>query len=436
MRGVMAGLLLFASTAYAENLWRVYELAQQNDPIFLAARFNYEATQENVPQAKASLLPALTAGASRSRRTDDIESDAEFVTDGRATFNRDGAQVSLSQPIYDKASKVRLTQAELEVEQAAVQFDSAWEDLAIRTAGRYFAVLAAEDNLELAQSEKKAIQRQFELDRERLEVGLGTLTDVYEAEARFQLAEAEEIQARNNIDDAIQALIEIAGQSLESLNPLRDDAPLDTPEPNDVNEWIDRALVNNTAIRAQVLGVDIAKQEIARQRSGRMPVVDFNVNQNFSDSDGSISGPGSEAHTRDIMVQLEVPLYSGGLIDSLTRQAASRYDASQQDLESTQRLTRRNARAAFLDVSTSVKRVFALQQAIVASESAVQAKEEGFAAGLNTNVDVLDAQRDLFEAKRDYLQARYDYVLNVLELERVVGTLDEEDLRRVNGWLQ
>jgi outer membrane protein len=167
-----------------------------------------------------------------------------------------------------------------------------------------------------------------------------------------------------------------------------------------------------------------------------MPVVDFNINQNFFDSDGSISGPGSEAHTRDIMVQLEVPLYSGGLIDSLTRQAALRYDASQQNLESEYRAARRNSRSAFLGVITSIERVEALQLAIVASESAVQAKEEGFAAGLNTNVEVLDAQRDLFEAKRDYLQARYDYILNVLALARVAGALNEDNLRRINGWLQ
>ncbi len=432
----MAGALLAPLTVQADDLWQVYQLALGNDPEFRAAQLNYEATQENIPQAKASLLPSVTAGAGRNRRTDDISTDAQFVTDGRATFNRDTAQISLTQSIYDKPAKVRLTQAELEVEQAAVQFDSAWENLAVRVATRYFAVLAAQDNLEVALSEKKAIQRQLELARERLEVGLGTRTDVYEAEARFQLTEAEEIQAESDIDDAVQALAEVAGATMQSLKPLRDDAPLDRPEPDVADDWIERALSGNTSIRAQLLGVDIAKQEIVRQRSGRLPLVDFNLNQNYSDSDGSVSGPGSEAHSRDVIVQFQVPLYSGGLINSLTRQAALRYDASQQDLESVQRTTRRETRASFLDVVTSIKRVAALQQAIVASESAVRAKEEGFAAGLNTNVDVLDAQRDLFGAQRDYLQARYDYILNVIALERAAGALNEDDLGRVNDWLQ
>ncbi|MDH3695520.1 MAG: TolC family outer membrane protein [Gammaproteobacteria bacterium] len=436
IRTCIVGVLLLPFSTRADDLWQVYQLALDNDPEYRAARLNYEATQENVPQARSSLLPSVTAGAAHNRRTDDISSDAEFITDGRATFNRETAQISLTQSIFDKPSKVRLTQAELEVEQAAVQFENAWESLATRVAIRYFAVLATQDSLEVAMGEKKAIQRQMELARERLEVGLGTRTEVFDAEARFQLAEAEEIQARNRIDDALQALEEVTGVSPQQLDKLRDDAPLDTPQPNNTEDWIGRALNDNTSIKAQVLGVDIAKQEIVRQRSGRLPLVDFNLNQNFSDSDGSVSGPGSDAHSRDVIVQLSVPLYSGGLINSSTRQAALRYDASQQDLESAQRATRRATRASFLDVVTSIKRVAALQQAIVASESAVRAKEEGFAAGLNTNVDVLDAQRDLFGAKRDYLQARYNYILNVIALERAAGSLDEDDLGRVNDWLQ
>ena len=427
---------LLPLSVQADDLWQIYKFALTSDPQFRAARLNYDATQENIPQAKASLLPLVTAGAGHNRRTDDISSDAQFVTDGRATFNRETARISLTQSIFDKPAKVRLSQAELEVEQAAVQFDRAWENLAIRVAIRYFAVLSAHDNLEVALSEKKAIQRQLELARERLEVGLGTRTDVYEAEARFQLTEAEEIQAKSDIDDARQALAEIAGIPIQSYSVLRDDAPLNSPEPNDVEHWIERALDNNTAIRAQSLGVDIAKQEIVRNRAVLLPVVDFNVNQNYSDSDGGVSGPGSEAHSRDVIVQFSVPLYSGGLINSLTRQAGLRYDASQQNLESVQRATRRVTRSSFLDVVTSIKRIAALQQAIVASESAVRAKEEGFAAGLNTNVDVLDAQRDLFGAKRNYLQARYNYILNVIALERAAGALDEEDLGRVNDWLQ
>ena len=82
-----------------------------------------------------------------------------------------------------------------------------------------------------------------------------------------------------------------------------------------------------------------------------------------------------------------------------------------------------------------VDRHSAPRQAVIAAEATVEAKDEGFSAGLITNLDVLDAQRDLFAAQRDYLSERYQYILAVFTLEQAVGTLDIEDINRVNGWL-
>lgn len=436
LAGVVAAATGWAFPSNAADLWEVFELAQRNDPVYAKSRFELEARQELVPQARSSLLPFIDAGAGRDRRRDSISGGGRFVQSGDATFNRDVWDVLLSQPVYDKASWERLGQARQQAARSAVDFQASWEDLAIRTANGYFRVLAARDNLNVVLGTKRSFQRQLELATERLDVGLGTQTDVFEAEARFQLSEAEEIEARNLIEDTLRALAELTGDFIEELSPLSPVAPLAPPDPDDVGQWLVWAQERNAQLRAQKLGVEIARREIDIRRAGHYPTVDLDLTYNHLDSDGSIAGPGVDSDVRDLFLRFRVPIYAGGLVSSRTREAASLYDASREDLESLERSVERALRFEFLEVSSSIKRVGALEQSVRASESAVKAREEGFAAGLNTNREVLDAQRDLFQAQRDLLVARYSYIQNVLELERLAGRLDPEDLHRVNSWLQ
>ena len=437
---VIAGILLMvaACTAPAEDLAVVYRLALENNPEFLAAQATRKASLQKYPQARAALLPTIGASASTSREDIEIITDAGIVSRpaGRATTDRGEYSVSLTQPVYNQALFSALTQARAEVRRAEIEYAAAREDLIVRVAEAYFGVLAAEDDFELARAEKTAIARQHELANARLEVGLVAITDVHDAKARFALADAREIEAANNLADRREVLYEVTGRSFGQLSRIGKEMPLVPPEPTDSQQWTDKALEQNLALMARKETVKIARQEIKRNRAAHLPTLDLVGSYRRTDADSSITGPGVRADNSAIGLELTVPIFQGGLTQSLIKEAAHRYDAALRGYESEKRATERTTRSAYLNVSSAARRVSALDQAVIASQSALDAKTEGFEAGINTNLDVLDAQRDLFRAKRDYLQARYGYIFNLLRLKKAAGILSEKDITQVNRWLQ
>ncbi|MFQ6022004.1 MAG: TolC family outer membrane protein [Acidiferrobacterales bacterium] len=430
--------LLPWSMARAENVLDVYDLARQNDSRFRTAQATYRADLEKLPQARATLRPTINATAQESRIDLETETESGIISRpaGDADIDRTELDLTITQPLYNGALFAGLRQARAEVRRAEAQLAAARQDLIVRVAEAYIAVLAAMDNLELAGAQKAANQRQLEVVEGRLEVGLATITDVHDARARFEFDRAEEIEALNTLRDARQGLRELTSRLITKIARLKQDAPLIEPDPPDIEKWVETALLQNLTLIASSEGVQIALEEVKRQRAGHLPTLDLVGTHNDIDDSESITGPGVEAERTEIGIQLTVPIYQGGAISSLTREAAHRYTASQQDLETQRRATERTARAAFLGVVGGTSRVLALRQAVIAAESALEAKREGFAAGINTNLDVLDAQRDLFIASRNLLRARYDYILSLLRLKESAGTLSEDDLRRFNRWLE
>ena len=438
MIGMAAGLVLLLPAAQADDLLTVYRRAQENDPTYRAAGANYQAARQKLPQARASLLPTLSAQADKTRNDNEVVTDAGIVSRpaGRAVFDSTSYTLSLTQPVYNSAIFAGLRQAKAEVRRAEADYAAAKQDLMTRVAEVYFGVLAAEDNLAMARAEKKAIARQLEVAQGRLDVGLATITDVHDARARFELAEAQAIEAANDLEDQRQALHELTGQSMVALSKLRENMPLITPDPPDIDQWVKTALAQNLALRAQHESTKIAREEVKRQRAGHMPTLDIVGSRSRTDADASITGPGVRRDSTAVGLELQVPIFQGGLVSALTTEAKHRYTAAQQELEAQRRATVRATRAAYLGVSSGSAKIGALRQAVIASESALEAKVEGFEAGINTNLDVLDAQRDLFRAKRDYLASRYDYVLNLLRLKQAAGILSEQDLVQANSWLE
>ncbi|MGU9956836.1 MAG: TolC family outer membrane protein [Arenicellales bacterium WSBS_2016_MAG_OTU3] len=420
--------ICFLSAAFCTGITHAIDLqdaflqARNSDPVFKTEQLDLKAAGYQPDQARAALRPSVTGNASASRIYEGLGFSGSRIS-------TDSIGLTLRQPLYNPTGLVALQQAKRRVSAAELKFADAEQSLIIRTAQAYFGVLAALDNLDLAEAEQTAIKRQLELAEERLEVGLGIQTDLFDAQARFQLAEAEVISAENFIENTRQVLAEIIGSAPQQYDRLKIDTPLHRPQPDSITDWTSRAVESNLAIRQQILAVEIANMEVDLQKKGRWPTLDLslahNRNAGIRDSEST-----------DLSLQLRLPLYSGGSINTGSDVAVERFKQSQEVLESQRRSAQRESRAAFRDVTSSINRVDALKQAVRASESSVEAKEEGFTAGLTTNIDVLDAQRDLFRAKKDYLQARYDYILNTLELEQVAGSLAEKDIKRVNKWLQ
>jgi outer membrane protein len=434
--GALLASTLLALPARAENVVDVYLLARQNDSRFRSAESTYRADLQRLPQARGALLPNISGQGSATRNDLEVSTDAPNVPAGTANFNSTEFSLSLTQPLYNSALFAGLRQARAEVRRAEAQYAAAKLDLIVRVAASYIAVLAAQDNVELNAAQKAANGRQLEVVEGRLDVGLATITDVHQARARYELDVAGEIEASNTLRDTRQGLSEITGKLITSVASLRKDAPLIEPDPPDVEKWVETAMAQNPSIIAARETAQISLEEIKRQRAGHLPTLDFVGNARSTDDQGSVSGNSVQTDRTEYGLQLNVPIYQGGRVSAAAREAGYRYSAAQQDLETLRRSTERATRAAFLGVVGGASRVRALRQSVIAAESAVEAKREGFEAGINTNLEVLDAQRDLFLSATDLLRARYDFILNILRLKQSAGLLSEEDLENFNRWLE
>ncbi len=430
MGKLILGLLLLAAgqLAAAADLLSVYERALAEDAKLAAARAVRDAALEARPLAKAGLLPNLSASASASYQ--DRDADGGVITDD--SFSSGDASLSLTQALYRRDRMVRVEQADLQVAAAEADYSQAEQDLILRVAKAYFGVLSAQDNLTFVQAEKKAIERQLDQAKQRFEVGLIAITGVHEAQARFDQSRADEIVARNELDNAREALREIIGETPDDLAGLVDGLPLQPPVPAQLAEWSRKALENNPTVLSNRFSTEVAKQEVEVQRAARQPTVDLfgSYNLNRTNSTG-----GSDLNTATVGVQLAVPLYTGGSISAAIRQALANYEAAREGLDSSRKAVDRQARDAFRGVLASISRVHALKATTVSAQSALDATTAGFDVGTRTLVDVLNSQRDLYRAQRDYAQSKYDYILNRFGLELAAGTLDRADLETMNNWL-
>jgi type I secretion outer membrane protein, TolC family len=436
--GFLAGLSLAlgAGGSHGDDLLAVYRLAAENDPGVLAANAVRLAALEAKPQARALLLPLIEGSATVAYNYQKLDfADSPFFRDRTEEFKSHSFSLDLSQAVYNNSLYAELRQADASIAQAQATYDAALQNLIVRVANAYFGVLAALDNLEFIHQDKEAIGRALEQSRKRFEVGLIAITDVLESEAQYDLAVAREIQARNELSDAREALSEITGRHHENLAGMGAERPLTIPEPADMEQWVKVAEQQNLQVLAAQSAAQLAREEIAVQRSGHYPTLTLEV-QSFRDvATGGTFGE-ITIDSASAGLELNVPIFSGFLVTSQTRQAAYLYTQSHQDLERTRRAALRQARDAYRGVQTSISRVEAFAQAKVSIQSALQATNAGYEVGTRTIIELLDAQTDHFRAIRDYKQERYTYLLNTLQLKQAAGILSERDMGQVNGWLE
>lgn len=424
---VAALTVLTVAPAHARDLWTVYQTALAQDAAYRAAGYEYERARLGLPLAETAFRPAVTVQGSAQHLDTSGTPAGDADTDHQLNLNADLR-------IYDRQLRGEVGRAELQTEAARLRLAQAHEDLIIRVADRYFQLLAAVDGREVARRQKASIQRQMDLTAERLRVGLGTETDLLDARARFQQAVSDEIQAGDRIANAAQALRQITGGegTAAALAPLIDDAPLERPDPAAPDAWIAKALRDNLGARAAAIDLAIARVEVRQQRAARWPSVTMSAGHRWRDATIADSG---RTDSSSLTATLNWPLHQRGAVQLRARQAAFRVNAAEQLLEQRRRQVEADTASAYLAVASGISRVEALSEAVRAGAGSLRAKEEGFRAGLTTNLDVLDAQRDLSRSRTDYLSARYDFIRAVLRLERHAGDLDESDLRRVNAWL-
>lgn len=427
-----------SALAAADDLMDVYQLAKGGDPQLLQAEAAYHAVEKTRRQVKAGLLPQLSLTGNLIRERQEITSISSPIPGFEPTTfysTTRGYNLNLTQALYRRDLMVQLHQADATVDQAEAQYQAAQEDLAVRATDLYFAVLTAADNLDFAQAEKKSYEHLLEQAKQRFNVGLIAITDVHEAQAAYDLAVTREITAQNQVALAKEQLREVTGKYPDALAALKDDITLPEPQPANADQWVNTALDRNYQLIAAQAAVEKAHQDVELGRAGHYPQLNAVASYGYNDVGASLFG-GSTTYDGQVGLQLNLPLYQGGGTVAGTQAAQFRLTQAKEVYEQQRRATDRETRNAYLNVINAINSVHALKQALISTQSALDATQAGYEVGTRTIVDVLQSQRDLFDARRNYAKARYDYMVSSLRLKQAAGVLEVADVANINRWLK
>ena len=428
-----------ATLSNKTDLVSVYHEAVDNNADLAAARADYQARKEVVPQARAGLLPNLSGGAESSSVRTSIDQPSMTTTRSAVVY-----QATLAQPIFRADRWFQLKAAESVNEQAALQLSATEQNLILQTAESYFSVLRAQDTLASTKAEEAAFKRQLDQSRERFDVGLSDKTDVLQSQASYDTARANRIVAQRQVEDAFEALITLTNRQYNSIEGMRHSLPILPPTPNNAKAWVDTAAQQNLNLLASNFAVEAAEETLKQRKAGHAPTLDAVAQYKTGDNDGfGLSNPNAlpqrysgDVSQRSIGLQLNIPIYSGGLTSSQVRESYSRLNQTEQQREALRRQVVENTRNLHRAVNTDVEQVQARKQSIISNQSALEATEIGYQVGTRNIVDVLDAQRQLYSSVRNYNDTRYDYILDNLRLKQAAGTLNPGDLEALSRYLK
>ena len=424
-------LAIIATPASAADLLSVYRDALSQDPVYASARATYEAAKENSPIARAAVLPSIGFAGNVNR----INSETETaVANTSRDYTSKGYSLSLTQPLFRMQNWIAVDQAGLQVKQAEAVFADAKQNIVTRAAQAYFDVLLSQDNVALSAAQKKAFEEQLAQAKRNFEVGTSTIVDTYEAQARFDLAVSREIADQNDLEIKKNALQQLIGKTAPSLSRLRDNAALPLPTPADPNQWVKGAEEASPTVAQVRAAFEIASREVERSKTGHYPTLDLTGSYAYNDSPST--GTPFNSKTTNIGLVLNIPLFQGGGTQARIRQTLSQRERAEQDLENAKRQVAQSVRTSYLNVTSGVAQVKALEASLVSSKASLDSTLLGKEVGVRTNVDVLNSQQLLFQTRRDLQQARYNTILSQLRLKAAAGRLTEDDLADVNRLLQ
>ncbi|MDG1026569.1 MAG: TolC family outer membrane protein [Gammaproteobacteria bacterium] len=444
-----------SSFSYGDDLVSILQLALENDPTLRQAEANYRENREGMIQTRASLLPSIGLGGSTSRLTsgptDSVYVDVPDPISGqsirtrvaedhsfRPGLNNHGWGMNLTQSVLNLANWYSFQSAKARDKAAAVNLASQEQDLIMRVATAYFDVLRAIDTLETNVQEEEAALRSLEQTRQREEVGLVAITDVFDSQAAYDLAQNTTILQQDILQSRYEALAAITGQPHPSIEVLREDFPILEVD-GSLDDWENEAENSSLAIAAAEYNLEASRKNLKARKSDHLPTIDFSSGWNHNVtapivSQGIQIGGGAFDRT-SLALSLSIPIYSGGAISSRKRAAEYNVISAQESLNLTERQLTQNIRNAYRRVNTDVLVIAQRQQSITSAQSALDATELGAEVGTRNIVEVLRARENLYRALRQYADARYSYVLDSLILRQVAGILTPQDIIDLNEWL-
>ncbi|PRC92439.1 TolC family outer membrane protein [Solimicrobium silvestre] len=426
---------IFAAPASAADLLQTYQEALQNDPQYASARASLTAGQEKSVQGRALLLPTIGITGSTTSSSSNYSSGGVSVNGVKSTNGNYTLQ--LTQPLIHWENWQQYEQGKLQVLASEALFGQAQLDLMVRVSQAYFDVLSAQDTLESVRANKTAITEQLSFAKRNFEVGTTTITDQHEAQARYDLAVASEFAAENDLEIKRSTLQQIIGHEPDGLAPLHKGVQLSAPEPTNINDWVSAAEFNNYGVVGAQVTQEIAKRTISLNRAGHLPTLDLvaNVNRSNNSAIPIEQQPAFVDTSRNIGIQLNIPLFSGFAVTSKVREAIALEDKAGNDFETAKRSAALAARQAYLGVNSGLAQVKAYEAAEISSQSALDSNVLGYQVGVRINIDVLNAQQQLYTTQQNLSKARYDTIMNGLRLKAAASSLKQEDLAQVNALL-
>ncbi len=424
--------LLAAGSAHAADLATIYQQALANDTDIAAATATREADGYNLTMARGALLPQASVSYNYSQYDMTIDVPGNKV---ETDYDTKTLQLQASQTLFNLNSWYNYRAASAGNDSAELKLHMAQQQLVLRTAQAYFAVLRAQDNLSTAQAEEKAVKRALEQTKQRFDVGLIAITDVHEAQAIYDLTSVNLLGRESALDISYEALEQLTGQHFDKVSPLQPKLAMEMPAPAKVEDWVQSGMDKYVGVLMAEAGLDAQRLQRNAARSNHLPTVQLFASYTDGEQYQFTLGGTVPAQTTVVGVQVSMPLLAGGSLYGKSKQAAQNYAASELQTEKQRRDVKQNVRSLYRQVQTDVQNVKAREQSIISAQSALEATETGYKVGTRNIVEVLNAQKNLYGAQRDYANARYDYILNLLNLKFFAGTLSDADIKALNAWL-
>ncbi|TAL74018.1 MAG: type I secretion protein TolC [Rhodanobacter sp.] len=437
-------LALAPMLVHGEDLMDAYRQAVANDPVLATADAQRLLVAEGVPVARAALLPQLSAGLALNQihstgSTQTTDGSGNIVQTGGGGHVRGRSLVgNFSQPIVDLSAIASLRAAHAAEDAQEQTYQAALQNLYVRVAGAYFNVLVAQDMLAIDRAYEDAYKQEFEQTSSRFKNGLSMEADVNQSKALYLYIKAQRISAQDGVKDARRALQQITGKPVGELKKLRDDLPMQPPQPDSEQAWVDAALKTNPTVLAARYAVTSDEHRVGAARAGHLPTLVAGVGYNkFGQWSNTMPGTGAYGPaTTTVGLTLNVPLFSGGLTHARVKQALYQRDADQGVLETRRRQAARDAANYFNLVVDGIEQVASARDSVDAAQKTVASMRAGYTIGTQSLTNVVFAIQYLASMQSEYTVVRHQFVLNKLLLKQAAGTIDMRDLQAVNGLLQ